>query len=435
MTYGEVSARLRETMIWLLERRRVIQQLGGPGSYRIPVTSTETQREVTGREIRAYRGAVLAYCVEAVRAVTPTAELEGPERMRNPVVGLRWHLERTYAAHGELLVLSTVMAARPSYELVARWRDAARSAIEGEREIAALGREVLTLEQQRTIAKDAADLVRALVSLDVRYKNVPGWTFLHEKVRLQHVATAASDYLAAGTVDLAVDNMGWRPAPGLIEGPALPGLAGVLQAQHNVAVDLAHFPSALNLRHVLIGQAELSQRAAQVARATESPTASSFEERAGLYRQMVTASRTLGGEIGGGRLAAAESAAAARRIPSGLPAGGSTEEMLARLAHLNDRIDVKIATALEHGFRERLYLTAITLPAIGRPGQGGIARAARKYVGVDHDRPSELLQLARARLRPPHTPATPSVGSDEKHRTTLAAAIAATPGARERPAR
>lgn len=55
----------------------------------------------------------------------------------------------------------------------------------------------------------------------------------------------------------AIDALGWRPSPGVIEGPGLPGLAGVVQAQHNVAVDLQHFPSATNLRSLLVSQADV----------------------------------------------------------------------------------------------------------------------------------------------------------------------------------
>ena len=174
MTYGDVASRLRETMTWLLERRRITQQLGGPGSFRVPVTTTEADRSAMGEEIQRYRAAVLTYCLEAVRAVTPTADLDGKDRLRDPAVALRYQLEVARAAMPADAQLSSLMMQRPHFELVSRWQDAARIAIEGEREIAAVRRQPLSREQQAQVLKDAADLVRGLVVLDIRYKNVPG---------------------------------------------------------------------------------------------------------------------------------------------------------------------------------------------------------------------------------------------------------------------
>ena len=437
MTYGKVSARLRETMIWLLERRRIIQQLGGPGSYRIPVTSTEADRAVMGTQIQAHRDAVFTYCLHSIRTLTPTAKLSEKQRHREPAVDLRYRAERTDAAlRRQPVELSTLLAEPPAYELVGQWQEAARLAVQGEREIGILAHTALTLQQRDTILKDTADLLRGLVALDIRYQNVPGWQNLPDRGRLLDSAEGLATHLNTVHGDPSVDAIGWRPQPRLIEGPALPGMAGVLQAQHNVLADLSRIPTALHLRHVLIGQADLSHQAARLAGAFGSDSAEGFNERADTYKAMVEASRTFGGVLGAGHHAAGESRAAARRMAGVRAAAGQqVGEQLDELAHLSSRVDVKVAAAIEHGFAERLYFTSITLPTIGRVGPGGIARAARKYVPVDNDRPAELLDLARTRLRPPHTPATPCVGSDETHRTALAAAIAAAPGARTRPPR
>jgi hypothetical protein len=45
-------------------------------------------------------------------------------------------------------------------------------------------------------------------------------------------------------LDFSIDARGWRPTPIIITGPSLPGVAGAIQAQHNVLVDLGHFPNA-----------------------------------------------------------------------------------------------------------------------------------------------------------------------------------------------
>jgi hypothetical protein len=398
VTYGHVAAGLREQLTWLLERHRIGQHLGGPGSFRVPVTTTVTERAVLGEEIQRYRDAVLTYCLEAVRAVTPTATLDGNHRRRDPVLALRHRLEETHAAFPARQPLLTLVGRRPAFELVARWQDAARLAVQGEREIAALRHAALPPEQQRVILKDTADLVRGLVILDLRYRGVPGWTHLEGKGRLLAAAHAASSHFA-GELDLSVDHLGWRPAPGFIEGPALPGLAGVVQAQHNVAVDLAHFPSAPNLRHVLVAQADLSKQAAGVAQSLGSPTAETFEQRAILYRKLVVASRSLGGELGAGRVAAQESANAARRMTRVSGTAEDVERALGHLIHLDDRIDAKLSMAVEHGLQERLYFVSVKLPALGEPGPDGIARAAHQWTPATPELQVELLNLVRERLR------------------------------------
>jgi hypothetical protein len=403
VTYGDVTSRLRDTMIWLLERRRITQQLGGPGSFRVPVTTTEADRMAMGEEIQRYRAAVLTYCLEAVRAVTPTADLEGKDRLRDPASALRHQLEVARAAMPADTRVSSLMMKRPHFELVSRWQEAARIAIEGEREIAAVRRQPLSREQQAQVLKDAADLVRGLVVLDIRYKNVPGWHFLEQKGRLITAATAVSERLDT-PLDTSIDGLGWRPTPGRIQGPALPGLAGAVQAQHNVVVDLSQFPSASNLRHVLIAQADVSKQAARLAESTATSLVGRFTERAELYCELVRASRTVGGELGAGRDAALESSNAARRLRGGPVEGERVGEALERLAHLGDRVDARIATAVEHGFQEKLYFVAFTLPCLDTHARDGIFRPAQKWISVASTSQTELLALTRQRLRPVQPP-------------------------------
>ena len=396
-------------MIWLLERRRITQQLGGPGSFRVPVTTTEAARSVMGEEIQHYRAAVATYCLETVRAVTPTADLDGKGQLRDPAVALRRQLELARAAMPAGTQLSSLMMQRPHFELVSRWQDAARIAIEGEREIAAIRRQTLSREQQAQLLKDAADLTRGLVALDMRYKNVPGWQFLKQQGRLMTAATAVVERLEI-PLDTSIDGLGWRPTPGRIEGPALPGIAGAVQAQHNVVVDLSHFPSAANLRHVLVAQADVSKHAARLAESAGPSLVGRFAERAELYRELVQAGRTLGGELGAGRDAALESSNAARRLRGGPTVGERVGEALERLSHLGDRVDARIATAVEHGFQEKLYFVAITLPCLDTHARDGIFRPAQKWIPADSPKPTDLLTLVRERLRaaPPTVTSQPA---------------------------
>ena len=294
MTYGEVADRLRESMIWLLECRRISQRLGGQrGVHNLEATTRET-REALGVEIQRYRAALVTYCLEAVRAVTPAANLENDERFRYPAVALRYRLEVTHAGLPQDIRLSSLLERRPQLELVQRWQGAARIAVEGERELATLRRSALSLGQQAQVLGDTTGFVRGLVALDQRYKHVPGWRLLEDQGRLLNAAVAIASQ--PGAPDPSVDAVGWRSTPGIIEGPALPGLAGVLQAQHNTVVHLGHFPSAWNLRHVLVAQADLAQQAARVSRSVAPSSTYGFQERASLYRNLVSASRTRRGD-------------------------------------------------------------------------------------------------------------------------------------------
>ena len=80
MSYGENSRELRESMAWLLERRRIRQRLGGEGSFRIAAWSTEPQRQRMGQVIQRYRLAALTWCHQAVVATTPKLDLSRSTR-------------------------------------------------------------------------------------------------------------------------------------------------------------------------------------------------------------------------------------------------------------------------------------------------------------------------------------------------------------------
>jgi hypothetical protein len=143
--------------------------------------------------------------------------------------------------HREALNASTVALA-PGEELVAEqqfatvesWQRAARAAVLGEHDFAAgVGYGRLSEDQCMTVLKDAADIVRGLVALDRRYEGVPGWEKLKDRSRLGRAA-AASAYAGYDQPDYTVDMRGWQPAPQPMDGSAMPGLAGVMQAEYNL---------------------------------------------------------------------------------------------------------------------------------------------------------------------------------------------------------
>jgi hypothetical protein len=423
VTYGEIAGQLREQMIWLLERQRIQQRIGGAGHFMVPVTTTEAERASLGAEIRSYRDAVLTYCAEAVSAARPVPNPVA-QWVHDPIEGMRHWLHEARARSTSGRPLTDLMERRPDFEYVEKWQDAARSAVQGERELAALRRSALPPAHTGVLLKDAADLVRGVVVLDARLAATPGWQKLHQPSRLAHAAEAVSAGLSLTELDHSIDQYGWRPAPGVVKGPALPGLTGVLQAQHNALAHLGQFPSAYHLRHLLVAQADLSQQVARFARSVEFPSAAAFEERASLHRDLVTASRVVGGEIGDGRFAALESANAARRMRAVTSPGADVKPALSHLAHLGDRVDVRVSAAVEHGFREKLYFVAISLPVPGQVDRAGIVRPARKYIPVDSPVQSDLLALARQRLRPvPPVITPPDRRSDAADRVAFSSAV------------
>jgi len=167
MTYGDSSRKMRESLVWLLGRHRILQQLGGTGSQR-------------------YRLATLTWCLQAVTAATPKTDLTQTQApSRTPVEDLRYRLSEAVSAVGHGEPLSNLLASPHNNQLIATWQRVARAAAVGERDFSAgvnLGK--LTPEQSRTVLKDAADLTRALVILDPRYVDLPGWQYLKGPTRL-----------------------------------------------------------------------------------------------------------------------------------------------------------------------------------------------------------------------------------------------------------
>lgn len=429
MTYGENSHEMRESMASLLRWHRIQQRLGGPGSHTIPVTTTAAERERMGQIIQRYRLAALTWCLQAVTATSPKTDLSGTTgNTRTPVEDLRFRLDAAVATAEPDERLSDLLAVHHDNHLLDAWQWLARAATLGEHDFSAgvnLGS--LSPEQARTVLKDAAGLTRGLVILDRRYKNVPGWQHLNEGIRLGRAAEGTSLQVNHEGHDPSVDQRGWRPVAGIIEGPALPGVAGAVQAQHNMLIDLARVPNALNLRRVLHSQAQLSHEAARHAVAAAPDLVEKFTERIELYRELVRSSRDIGGLVGSGGYAVVESQNAASRLqrtPTGSTgAGGSLHE----LARLFTRTDARIAATIEHGFREKLYLVSVNYPRLMDEQIHGVHPTRQRWIPVTSSVQTPILGMVREQLRPLSGPPQPSPESHETraaYESTLAQSVA-----------
>jgi hypothetical protein len=84
-------------------------------------------------------------------------------------------------------------------------------------------------------------------------RGVPGWEKLHNRGRLGRAAEACAAHAGCDEPDYTVDLLGWQAIPQPMDGPAMPGLAGGIQAQYNLLLHLNEFPDASSLRAIQDG--------------------------------------------------------------------------------------------------------------------------------------------------------------------------------------
>ena len=421
--YGENSGRLRDALASLLRQHRILQRLGGPGMHTVPESTTPEERQAMGEQIQGYRHAVLVWCLQAVRAVTPAASLyAAATRPREPVDELRYRLMRTIEGSASGLPRLADLTTAHDHAMVETWRQAARVAALGEHDFGAgVGRGKLSEAECRAVAKDAADIVRGLVKLDERYANIPGWHFLKDRGWLARAAEVCSNSGASEERDYSVDERGWRPAAGVIEGPALAGISGVIQAQHNLVIALGDFPDVLNLRRIIHTQAEVSHEAARHAPDVAPELIEGFLDREQTYKILLRETRDIDGRIGSGGIAAAEAANALgrlRRVPvsdTGVP------HSLKDLSRLFTRTDARIAMTIQQGLQEKLYFIRAQLPELVDQPIYGISRVREQWVPYESPVQTDLIGIIRDRLRPPPDPSRAPANCDGTRREFEAA--------------
>jgi hypothetical protein len=409
--YGENGRLLGAELATLLRQHRIQQRLGGPGIHTVPESTTPEQREALGEQISRYRHAVLVWCLQAVRAATPSIELERTTgRSRGPAEKLRYRLTRAVdsSTAGQLRLVE--LTTEQEFPMVESWRHAARAAALGEHDFGpGVGYGRLTEAQCMTVLKDAAEITRGLVVLDRRYAGIPGWKPLQDQRRLGLTAEACAALAGNEEPDYTVDLRGWRPPITTIHGPALPGIAGVLQAEHNLLVHLTEFPNAHNLRLVLHSQRVLSNDAALRGHDTAPTLANKWRTRARTYTALIRATRDLGGHLGAGGHAAAEGANALGRLRRLRPDAIGETNPLRHLDPLFTRIDDRISDIIEQGARERLYFLRVKLPRIVDQPERLIRPIRERYVPLNSADQTDLLDIVRSELRaPPTPPAAPS---------------------------
>ena len=426
--YGENSGHLRDAMGALLREHRIQQRLGGKGTHTVPETTTVAEREELGQQIRRYRECVLTWSLQAVRSANPRADLGGTTvRSRGPAEELRFRLTEALTASSAYLAPSEELTTEQQFATVEAWRQAARSAVLGEHDFPAGVRySDLTDQQCMTVLKDVADVVRGLVALDRRYSNVPGWEKLHNQGWLGRAAETCAAHAGYDEPDYAVDRQGWQQKPEPMDGPAMPGLTGVMQAQYNLLLNLDETPDARSLRVVMESQRIVTHEATLRVAKAESDLTSRWTVRKTTYTKLVQETRDLGGVLGRNH-AAGPGALAATRAQKLARAPLTDASQLRQLDRLFDRIDQLVYAAVEHGVRERLYFLRVPIARIDDHSPGPVKGQRQRYAPITSPAQTDLIAIVRNELRPRPIRLSPPDGA-ARSRADFEAAINHRPG-------
>jgi hypothetical protein len=409
--YGENIGLMRAELSTLLRHHRIQQRIGGEGIHTVAATTSADERRQIGELIRHYRQGVLVWCHQATIAAAPDTASNlsrppvNPFRAANSrhgaLTALSRAVEQSVAVSTARLATLEELAAPHDLALVEHWRHAARAAALGEHDFdAGLGHGRLDAQQCQTLIADIAAVVQALVVLDQRYSNIPGWEKLHRPERLGWSALACALDASLDPPDYAIDLRGWRPPTKVIKGPGKPGLRGVLQAEHNLVIRMRSFPSAMNLRLVVDSQRLLSGELANLVEKTEPALHEAWIVREGTYVDLQHELRNVGGRIGTGGLAAAEGANAVSRLRAIRTDDGLDPRTLHGFTTLFAALDDRIADVIEEGIKRRGYFVRVKVPALEADSGQMVAPPRERYLPLGDVENTEIVRLARDRLRP-----------------------------------
>jgi len=423
---------MRTELAALLRQHRVQHRLDSSSLDAPP------DREATGLLIRHYRHTVLSWCAEAVLAAKPlvfSTALPAPAnpfRASNEAGAAVSELARALhaardastAGHATMEMLST-----PSDNaVVEHWRSAARAAALAEHDTNGSAAVALTAAQAEALVGDVAAITQALVMLDHRYSNTPGWEKLADRGRLGWAALATALDVSLGQPDYSVDQTGWRPRTKVLRGPVRPGVLGVLQAEHNLLVHLRSFPNAMNLRLVVDSQRQVSNSLAPLAERINGEFAARWVERGTTYAVLQQQLRNIGGRLGHGGPAVAEAANATARLRALKPSTIIEPRVLAGFQTLFDRIDHRIADNVEDGIDRGAFVERIKIPKLGANTERMVFPTEEKFIPVSRASDLDVVRTLRDRLRPP--PPDSGTAAPGRTRADLHTAILHRPASR-----
>lgn len=420
---GETGDLMRTELAALLRQHRILHRLG---DHAPSAPGAVPEREVAGMVIQQYRQTVLSWCSEAVMAAKPlvfSATLPAPanpfQTSNEPgtaVSELARALDRARAASTTPRASTSLLGTTSPNEVAEHWRHAALAAALAERDTNGIAGQRLTSPQAEALVGDIAAVTQALVVLDQRYRNVPGWERLTEPGRLGWAALATALDVSLGQPDYSVDNTGWRPRTHPLRIGTQSGILGVLQAEHDLLVRLKSFPTAMNLRLIVDSQQRLSGQLAILAERTDAPRAEAWRARADSYSVLKQHLRNVGGRIGKGGAAVAEAANATARLRA-LPADTIVEPRVAAgFQTLFNGIDQRIADIIEAGIDRSAYLQRVQVPRLATDSGRLVTPTRERFMPLDRSASKELVSAARGlfpRIEPEH--ATPGHSRSALH--------------------
>ncbi|MCW2847175.1 MAG: hypothetical protein JWR90_1149 [Marmoricola sp.] len=425
--YGETGELMRGELAALLRQHRVLQRLG---DHTPSAPGAPPEREVAGRVIQQYRQTVLTWCTEAIWAAKPlvfSAILPPPANpfqtsndAGTPVRELARALSRAREASTRPRASISLLGTVSANEVIEHWRQAARAAALAENDTNGIAGQRLTGPQAQALVGDVAAITQALVVLDQRYRNVPGWERLIEPRRLGWAALATALDVSLGQPDYSIDATGWRPRTKPLRLGPQSGVLGVLQAEHDLLVGLKSFPTAMNLRLIVDSQQRLSHRLGFLVERTDTPRAETWRARAASYAVLKQHLRNVGGQIGTGGPAVTAAATATARLRT-LPDGIVVEPRLAAgFQTLFNGIDQRIAETIEVGIDRSFYLQRVQVPRLVTDSGQLVSPTRERFMPIDPSATKELLSAVRQLLGSPgeQVSATPGLG-----RADLASAL------------
>ncbi|OUZ11058.1 hypothetical protein BHE97_06415 [Aeromicrobium sp. PE09-221] len=420
--YGENTRVIREQLAILLRQHRIQHRIGGPGIPTLPVTTTPAERRLLGLQLGRYRHAVLVWALEAVRAVDPSPHVPLADRRdRSPATELQMRLDEWVRLSMRRPTIEELNSPQ-RYPMLAAWQAAARAASLGEHDFGAdISFSTLRAEQVRTVLKDAATVTRALIVLDQRYANIPGWRQLGHALRVEEAAERCIAFAESHGTDHSVDLRGWRRTLELIEEPAPPGLAGVLHAHHNLLVSLSSIPDARDLRRIVASQLIVSRTIGGLA-PEDTALREAWLDREQKYELLQRWTRDLYGQVGHGTPAVPHAYLAANRTKQLTVDDLHNEPQLQKLLALSRHIDVRLGRIIEAGTRKRLFFERVPLPEMDSRSAALVKVPAAEYIPVRSTAAAGLDAFAREHLRAPRRSDDRSTDSQQS-RTRLDAAL------------
>lgn len=399
--YGENIGTLRNELATLLSQHRVNERIRRDlVRPRSPVEGARSQDEVRAL-IRRYRHTVLGWCHQAMVQGDPNPKAEYRGNNFDPPDRLRQTLARVLARNSEALPGLRELTTRQDVSVLETWRQAAKASALAEHDIdRGIGDGHLDHREWLTLVSDVADITKALLILDKRYRQLPGWETLRGARRLGRYVEDCTTHAQArfGKLDYNIDWRGWHPPNPEIAPDASP-ITHVLAAEHRLLNSLSSVPSMINLRHLITSQRELSHLAADIARDAAPAQATGFRARERTYAKLSKASRTAAGLAGTGAIATRHSADAVRHLATIDSAEFDDAHAFRNLEKLFRHVDNAICEAIEQGFTTRLYLVRRALPRIDATDGNLTHRAREIFDPLQHEGRTPLIAVARRHLR------------------------------------